>query len=261
MVKRLARLSLMFLAATSPPGSAAVAIPALAGSAMMASRVQDNDKQSEAEVAAVPAPSTIYPVRDRPLAPRQVAFACFVHYAEDVARGATGGADVASAMPSSPVALDGRRRRCAVGEQLVAVIDLDPTGGLFAPPANPAAQPGLALGLALLRDARVEIAWLINLPISQFSVPHTSLEQSGLDPREQDTISLRLDQSDAKAQRRDNLADITYIIAIARDGRYDLAERFKYLRNPEAGAGIETLIGDVWFLFPPILGTQRHIYP
>ena len=228
---------------------------------MMGSQVQDNDKQSEAEVAAVPAPSTIYPVRDRPLAPRQVAFACFVHYAEDVARGATGGADVASAMPSDPVALDGRRRRCAVGEQLVAVIDLDPTGGLFAPPANPAAQPGLALGLALLRDARVEIAWLINLPISQFSVPHTSLEQSGLDPREQDTISLRLDQIDAKAQRRDNLADITYIIAIARDGRHDLAERFKYLRNPEAGAGVEPLIGDGWFLIPPLLGTQRHIYP
>jgi hypothetical protein len=228
---------------------------------MMGSQVQDNDKQSEAEVAAVPAPSTIYPVRDRPLASRQVAFACFVHYAEDVARGATGGADVASAMPSDPVALDGRRRRCAVGEQLVAVIDLDPTGGLFAPPANPAAQPGLALGLALLRDARVEIAWLINLPISQFSVPHTSLEQSGLDPREQDTISLRLDQIDAKAQRRDNLADITYIIAIARDGRHDLAERFKYLRNPEAGAGVEPLIGDGWFLIPPLLGTQRHIYP
>jgi hypothetical protein len=228
---------------------------------MIGSRVQDKDKQSEAEVAAVPAPSTIYPVRDRPLAHRQVAFACFVHYAEDVARGATCGADVASAMPSDPVALDGRRRRCAVGDELVAVIDLDPTGRLFAPPANPAPQPGLALGLALLRDARVEIASLVNLPISQFSVPHTSLEQSGLDPREQDTISLRLDQSNAKAQRRDNLADITYIIATARDGRHDLAERFKYLRNPEAGVGIEPLIGNGWFLIPPLLGTQRHIYP
>jgi hypothetical protein len=223
--------------------------------------VQDKDKQSEAEVAAVPAPSTIYPARDRPLAHRQVAFACFVHYAEDVARGATCGADVASAMPSDPVALDGRRRRCAVGDELVAVIDLDPTGRLFAPPANPAPQPGLALGLALLRDARVEIASLVNLPISQFSVPHTSLEQSGLDPREQDTISLRLDQSNAKAQRRVNLADITYIIATARDGRHDLAERFKYLRNPEAGVGIEPLIGNGWFLIPPLLGTQRHIYP
>jgi hypothetical protein len=184
-----------------------------------------------------------------------------VHDAEDVARGATCGADVASAMPSDPVALDGRRRRCAVGDELVAVIDLDPTGRLFAPPANPAPQPGLALGLALLRDARVEIASLVNLPISQFSVPHTSLEQSGLDPREQDTISLRLDQSNAKAQRRVNLADITYIIATARDGRHDLAERFKYLRNPEAGVGIEPLIGNGWFLIPPLLGTQRHIYP
>jgi phytoene desaturase len=60
---------------------------------------------------------------------------------------------------------------------------------------------------------------------------------------------------------RDNLADITYIIAIARDGRYDLAERFKYLRNPEVGAGVEPLIGEGWFLIPPLLGTQRHIYP
>lgn len=203
---------------------------------------------------AIPPSAAAYPDPNRPLSSGQANFARFVRYAEASARGAKGGADLASAMLSDPVALDGKRRRCAVGEQLVAVIDLDPVGGLFAPPANPAPQPGLALGLALLRDAGVEIAWLTDLPVSQSGALRTALEQAGLDPRGQDIISLRRDESDHKARRRDNLAGITCIIAIAGDERPDFDERYKYLRNPEAGAGIEPLIGDGWFLIEPLLG-------
>ena len=73
-------------------------------------------------------------------------------------------------------------------------------------------------------------------------------------PRGQDIISLRRDEADTKQQRRDNLAGITCIVAIAGDERPDFDERFKYLRNPEAGAGIEPLIGDGWFLIEPLLG-------
>ncbi len=177
-----------------------------------------------------------------------------MRYGQASARQASQGAELPSAILSDAIALDGKRRRCVAGEQLVAVIDLDPVGAVFAPPASPAKQPGLALGLAVLREAGVEIAWLSDLSTTQSGALRTALEQSGLDPRGEDIISLRRDEGDAKDQRRANLAGIACIIAIAGDERTDFDTRFKYLRNAEAGAGIEPLIGDGWFLIEPLLG-------
>lgn len=241
----------------APPAPVIAASPLPAPSAVVTAPAQQPAAPAVSAAAAptaVPPPAAAYPDPDRPLAPGQATFARFVRYAEASSRGAMSGADLSSAMLSDPVALDGKRRRCAVGEQLVALIDLDPAGGVFAPPSSTAPQPGVALGLALLRDAGVEIAWLTDLPVSQSGALRTALEQSGLDPRGQDIISLRRDEADTKAKRRDNLAGITCIIAIAGDERSDFDERFKYLRNPEAGAGLEPLIGDGWFLIQPLLG-------
>lgn len=341
MNKKLALMPLVLLAGTSLSGCIAAAIPAIAGSAMVGSRVVDGDgKEAAAKpapVAAVPAPKPApapapvqpkpapvptvtlvpvppapapapvpaptprpvaipapapapvisaapviapapapvaaavvpaatpaarpalpavasYPDPDRPLPPEQAGFARFVRYGHASARGAAGGADLPSAVLTDPVALDGKRRRCAVGEQLVAVIDLDPAGGVFAPPANPAKLPSLALGLAVLREAGVEIAWLSDMPVNQSGSLRAALEQSGLDPRGEDIISLRRDGEDGKQQRKENLAGIACIVAIAGDERPDFDERFKYLLNAEAGAGIEPLIGDGWFLIAPLLG-------
>jgi hypothetical protein len=209
--------------------------------------------------ATTPAPApagplTAYPDPERPLAPGQVNFARFVRYGQAAARQAAQGVELPSAMLSDPIALDGKRRRCEAGEQLVAVIDLDPVGGTFAPPLKPTQEPGLALGLAVLREAGVEIAWLSDISTNQSGALRTALEQSGLDPRGQDIISLRRDNGDTKDQRRASLAAITCIIAIAGDERPDFDTRFRYLRNVEAGAGIEPLIGDGWFLIEPLLG-------
>ena len=157
-------------------------------------------------------------------------------------------------MLGDPVALDGKRRRCAVGEQLVAVIDLDPAGGFFAPPSNPAKEPGVVLGLTVLRNAGVEIAWLSDLATDQSGNVRMALEQSGLDPRGQDIISLRRDEVDNKEQRKASLGAITCIVAIAGDERPDFDMRFRYLRNPQAGEAIEMLIGDGWFLIAPLIG-------
>ena len=159
-------------------------------------------------------------------------------------------------MLADPVALDGKRRRCEAGEQPVALIDLDPKGSTFVPPANPAQQSGLQLGLAVLREAGVVIAWLSDLSVNQSGALRTALEQSGLDPRGEDIISLRRDGEDSKQQRMKNLAGIACIIAIAGDERPDFDERFKYLRNPEAGAGLEPVIGNGWFLIEPVFPTQ-----
>jgi hypothetical protein len=193
-----------------------------------------------------------YPDPANPLPSEQLGFARFVRYGQASAIAAKGGAGLPSAMLSDPVALDGQRRRCAAGEQQVALIDLDPKGGVFAPPANPARQSGLALGLAVLREAGVEIAWLSDMSVDQSGDLRRALEQSGLDPRGEDIISLRRDEDDTKQKRKDNLAGITCIVAIAGDERPDFDERFKYLRSPEAGAGLEPVIGDGWFLIQPL---------
>lgn len=265
--RRIARLPLLALAGTSLSGCVAVAIPALAGSAMLGSRLIDNDNEESTpapapvvSMAALPAvvtppappPPAAFPDPARPLTAEQNGFARFVRYGQASARGAGGGADLLSAMLIDPIALDGKRRRCAVGEQLMALIDLDPKDGIFTPPTNPANQPGLALGLAVLREAGLEIAWLSDLPVNQSGVVRTALEQSGLDLRGEDIISLRRDGDDSKQQRKENLAGITCIVAIAGDERPDFDERFKYLRSPAAGAGLEPVIGDGWFLVPPL---------
>jgi hypothetical protein len=159
-------------------------------------------------------------------------------------------------MLSDPIAIDGKRRRCEAGEQPVALIDLDPKDGIFSPPSTPVDQPGLALGLAVLRETGVVIAWLSDLSVSESGALRTALEQSGLDPRGEDIIALRRDGDDGKQQRMKNLAGIACIIAIAGDERPDFDERFKYLRNPEAGAGLEPVIGNGWFLIEPVFPAQ-----
>lgn len=226
------------VAAAAPAARPAPVVPSAASAAVPAI----------APRAPTAAPPASYPDPARPLPPEQSGFARFVRYGQASARGVNGGADLLSAMLTDPVALDGKRRRCAVGEQLVALIDVDPAGGVFAPPANPAKQPSLALGLAVLREAGVEIAWLSDLPVNQSGVMRSALEQAGLDPRGEDIISLRRDENDSKQQRKENLAGITCIVAIAGDERPDFDERYKYLRSPEAGAGLEPVIGDGWFL-------------
>jgi len=322
MNRTVATAGLLALFATTLPGCVAIAIPAIAGSAMAGSQVTGEDGEKAAAQPAAPAPrpspvpapaatapkpepaprapqppvmvppaptpapapraaavptavptptpapvpataltaaaraaqDVAYPDPSQPLAPEQVNFARFVRYGQATARQAAGGADVPSAMLSDAVALDGKRRRCAVGEQLVAVIDLDPAGGVFAAPAVPPKQTGLALGLAVMREAGIEIAWFSDLPTDQSGAVRTALEQSGLDPRGQDIVSLRRDESDTKDQRKASLGGISCIVAIAGDERPDFDMRFKYLRNPEAGVAIETLIGDGWFLIAPLLG-------
>ncbi|NJK31325.1 MAG: hypothetical protein HC927_02305 [Deltaproteobacteria bacterium] len=50
----------------------------------------------------------------------------------------------------------------------------------------------------------------------------------------------------------ENLAATACIIAIAGDERADFDERYRYLRNPRAGAQLDLLIDDGWFLIEPI---------
>ncbi len=58
---------------------------------------------------------------------------------------------------------------------------------------------------------------------------------------------------DRKQTRRDDLAKVSCVIAIAGDSRSDFNELFEYLVNPEAALALELLIGQGWFLIPPAL--------
>jgi len=243
---------------TTPPPPLARPVPVTPAPAPMAAptrapAIPATGTAAAAAAAAAAAP-TAYPDPARPLAADQLGFARFVRFGQASAVGAKGGDDLLSAMLSDPVALDGQRRRCTPGEQLVAVIDLEPGDAVFSPPANPGVQPGLALGLAVLREAGVEIAWMSDLSTTQSGLLRAALEQSGLDPRGEDIIALRRDEADTKQQRRDSLAGIACIVAIAGDERGDFDERYKYLRSPEAGAGLEPIIGNGWFLITPLIG-------
>jgi len=58
---------------------------------------------------------------------------------------------------------------------------------------------------------------------------------------------------DRKQTRRDDLANVSCVIAIAGDSRTDFNELFEYLVKPEAALALELLIGQGWFLIPQAL--------
>ncbi|MBI1403001.1 MAG: hypothetical protein GC147_07295 [Porphyrobacter sp.] len=207
-----------------------------------------------AMAAAVPRSATggVQPGPPRAPVSPGLGFAQFVRYGRGVAAVSAQATGPLSAMLADPIALDGARRRCSAGEQPVVVIDLDPAGSAFAPPAIPEKDSGRALGLAVLREAGVQIVWISDLPVNRIGTVRTALEQAGLDPRGEDIVSLRRDAEDRKQARKETLSATSCIIAIAGDEKPDFDERFRYLKNPEAGAALETAIGDGWFLIEPV---------
>jgi hypothetical protein len=255
--------------AAAPPAATTVAAAAPAPSRVLAnasgSASITRPPAASAAPAPAPAPALSAPPPSEPAptaetpASRSTGFARLVRYGRGLALARSPETGSLSAILNDPFALDGKRSRCPVGEQHVALIDLDPAGSVLVPPAAPERQQGLALGLAVLREAGVVIAWISDLSINESGALRTALEKSGLDPRGEDIISLRRDGDDRKQERRDNLAKTACIIAIGGDERADFDERFRYLRNPEAGAALEPVIGDGWFLIDPVFPVAGEI--
>lgn len=235
-------------AAAPPPPSPQPSVPVASPSAPLVT-----PPAATGITAAVPQPAA-------PSAPggAQAGFSQFVRYGRGIAAASAGATGPLSAMLADPVALDGQRKRCAAREQPVVVIDLDPDGGLFEPPADPERIPGVALGLAVLREAGVKIAWISDLPVAEIGAVRSALELAGLDPRGEDIVSLRRDPEDRKQLRKESLAASSCIIAIAGDTKADFDERFQYLKNPEAGKALEAAIGDGWFLIEPIFPVANN---
>jgi hypothetical protein len=155
--------------------------------------------------------------------------------------------------PNSSIELP-ERRACSTPYPAV-VIDLDGVSAPFAPDKLTAAPAGVAEGLARLRAQGIVVLWISQLPASRAGDVARALKAAGLDPQAQDQLLMIRSSDDRKQVLRDNASDDVCIVAIAGDKRGDFDELFDYLRSPDAAAGLDSMIGQGWFLVPPLEGT------
>lgn len=141
-----------------------------------------------------------------------------------------------------------RRRPCAARDPAV-IVDLDRAAETRGgdPPLNVGAQ------LERLRAAGIVVVWISSRPAAEVSQVAASLRASGLDPAGTDPLLLLRTPSDRKQALREEAALDVCPIAIAGDRKGDFDELFDYLRDPQAPAGLDSLLGSGWFIVPPPL--------
>lgn len=158
-----------------------------------------------------------------------------------------------SAMLSDRISLQPERAQCG-GISPTVLIDLDPDGGVFDPENASRPPAGLGLGLARLRLSGVAIAWISGNSADKSAAIELALTRTGLDIKNEDRLLLLRNADDRKQKLREELAQVTCLIAIAGDSRSDFDELYDYLLNPSDAQSLEPLIGDGWFLIPqPLL--------
>ena len=141
--------------------------------------------------------------------------------------------------------------RPCMARDTAVIVDLDAaseTGTATTPP------PGLAAQLERLRSAGIVVVWISQRPASEVAEVAGSLRSSGLDPAGSDPLLLLRGPRDRKQALREEAARDVCPIAIAGDRKSDFDELFDYLRDPQAAAGLDSLIGSGWFIVPPPLG-------
>ena len=174
----------------------------------------------------------------------------FVDYALAQVAGETGQPPPLSALLVSGLSLDlPQRRECKVPDRAV-IIDLDAEGS-----SSGAATPNrdLARQLERLRAAGIVVVWSSKRPASEVADVAASLRSAGLDPAGSDPLLLLRTPRDRKQALREEAALDVCPIAIAGDRKGDFDELFDYLRDPQAAAGLDSLLGSGWFIVPPPL--------
>jgi hypothetical protein len=144
-------------------------------------------------------------------------------------------------------------RRPCVARFPAVVIDLDQAEAAFAPDSAMRPLPGLAAGLARLREAGIVVLWLSRLPAGRVGEVAGTLRASGLDPEGKDQFLLMRGNDDRKQVLREQASEDVCIVAIAGDQRSDFDELYDYLRDPNGAPGLEEMIGSGWFIVPPPL--------
>ena len=138
-------------------------------------------------------------------------------------------------------------RGCMARDPAV-IVDLDRAD------TNAASPPiGLAPQLERLRTAGIVVVWISQRPSAEVAEVAASLRASGLDPTGSDPLLLLRTPRDRKQALREEASLDVCPIAIAGDRKSDFDELFDYLRDPQAAAGLDSMIGSGWFIVPPPL--------
>lgn len=162
-------------------------------------------------------------------------------------------AESALLAPGAATTLAERRLPCPERHPAV-IVDLDNGASAFAPGNAIVPSPGLAEGLARLREADVVVLWLSQADANQVREVADALVLSGLDPTGRDPLLLMRSPADRKQTLRQEANLDVCVIAVAGDRRSDFDELFDYLRNPDSALGLEGMIGSGWFIAPVPLG-------
>jgi len=140
----------------------------------------------------------------------------------------------------------------AISALCYTVYDIGPS--TFAPGNAIQPSPGLAEGLARLREADIVVLWLSQADANRVREVADALLLSGLDPAGRDPLLLMRNAEDRKQTLRQEANLDVCVIAIAGDQRADFDELFDYLRNPDNALRLEGMIGSGWFIAPVPLG-------
>jgi hypothetical protein len=151
--------------------------------------------------------------------------------------------------PDALSALQPRRLACPQRPAAV-VLDLDVGPAAFAPASTGLPSPGLAEGLARLREAGIVVLWISQASANQVREVADALLLSGLDPTGRDPLLLMRSADDRKQTLRQEANLDVCVIAVAGDRRGDFDELFDYLREPAAAASLEAMLGSGWFIAP-----------
>ncbi|MEL6531070.1 MAG: hypothetical protein AAGK01_01645 [Pseudomonadota bacterium] len=263
----------LLVALLSLNGCVAAAIPLVAGAAVARTATDGQEpgdaEQAQAErqaalnaqvelseLAAAPPPIAVENLAPAST-PRSLAdadeFSDLIRYASEASQPSAGQAVPPSAILLDSTSLREKRAPCLANLPTV-LIDLDPEDGQFALEGKDRiASPTLVEGLAQLREEGISIVWISGHSAADADRVRVQLKRSGLDPDSTDQMLLMRYPGDRKQTRRQDLAEVSCIIAIAGDSRSDFDELFDYLVNPEAALALELLIGQGWFLIPPVL--------
>jgi hypothetical protein len=161
-----------------------------------------------------------------------------------------------SALLANPANIDTALRRPCTSKHVAVVIDLDQGPEPFAPEHIAPAPASVAQGLASLRQANVTVLWIARLPGGRADNVAAALKASGLDPEGADQLLLLRTADDRKQVLRQQAQDDVCVVAIAGDERGDFDELFDYLRNPAGAPALYPLMGNGWFLVPPLAADQ-----
>ncbi len=260
---RAGRLGLAALLASTLSGCIAAAIPVLAGGAIARSAAKGEAAAPPSTPVPAPERTPVFlpgpppepapsPVAAMPVPTGPTPYDGFVDYALAEARPYLPNETRRSTVLARPDALSPETRACETQPPAV-LIDLDPQGDVLDPGRVTDIAVELAPALSRLRAKGLTILWLSAADRSQTEAIRRLLARTMLDPTGRDVLALPA-PSERKQGLRRRLGEGFCIEAIAGDRRADFDELYDFLRDESTAHALEPLIGQGWFLVPPVLG-------